>query len=128
MLLKLPSNDREAVDSARVVVRDNVVVRVYVVDTGASLLRLPKVILGRPFVVTGFGLPKRLQVDHVVHGSGSGVHEGIDENVTTAVVVELVLGKGGVFVPTAVESPDTVPFWVVLDVWYFGSIVEVEVL
>ena len=128
MLLKLPSNDREAVDSTRVVVRDNVVVRVYVVDTGASLLRLPKVILGRPFVVIGFGLPERLQVDHVVHGSGSGVHEGIDENVTTAVVVELVLGKGDVFVPTAVESPDTVPFWVVLDVWYFGSIDEVEVL
>lgn len=110
------------------VVRDNVVVRVYVVDTGASLLRLPKVILGRPFVVIGFGLPERLQVDQVVHGSGSGVHEGIDENVTTAVAVELVLGKGGVSVPTAVESPDTVPFWVVLDVWYFGSIVEVEVL
>jgi hypothetical protein len=106
----LPTDDREAVGSARVVVRDNVVVRVYVVETGASLLRLPKVTRGKPFVVTGFDLPERLQVDHVVHGSGSGVQEGIDENVTAAVVVELELGKGGVSVPTEeAEDPDTVP-------------------
>jgi hypothetical protein len=107
--------DWDVLGSAKVVVRNNVVVRVYEVDTEVSLLKLPVVTRGNRFDTEAPDLPVRSQVDHVVHGSGSGVQEAIDEKVIAAVAVELKLGNRGAFVPEA-DPEEPVTLWVEFDV------------
>lgn len=88
----------------------------YEVDSEVSLLRLRSVTRGKPNV----GAPVfrvNSQVDQVVQGSGSGVHETIDEKVIVAVAVELELGNRGALVPEAdLEDPGTLQCRVTFDV------------